>query len=154
MGYVDYELRLSNVQAVAASTGSTSYVDMIQSGWGVDDEVYAKFIINVAYGGTAGSSVTFAIQIAQDTAFGTMVDVVTYKCMASTLTAKAIPLVVKLPVAMMTNQLGISGGDLYQANKLPYRYLQAYYTLGVASTTFSVTCILVKDSAVGIDKVY
>jgi hypothetical protein len=153
MGYVDYELLLGNAQAVTASTQTTNYIDAVQAGWAADDELYAKFFITTAYGGTAGSSVTLSIQIAQDTAFGTATEIVSYKCMASVLAAKAVPLVVKLPVGMMVYQLGKSGGDLYQANVLPYRYIRGYYTLAVASTTFSATCTLMKDINTTIDRV-
>jgi len=148
---LDYQLTLSSVQAITVSTNSTNTVDAVMAGWGANEEVYARFVINVAYGGTAGSSVTLAIQIAQDTAFGTVNTVVSYLCLASVLTARAIPLCVKLPVAMMTGFLGI-GGTTTPPNTLPYRYVRAYYTLGVATTTFTVSCHLVKDVGVTVDK--
>lgn len=153
MGYVDYDLLLSNAQAITASTQSTSYVDAIQAGWGQNEEVYAKFMVTTAYSGTAGNSVTFAVQIAQDTTFATMLTVASAILGSTNLTAKSIPLVVKLPAAMMTGQLGKSGGDIYQPDKLPYRYIRAYYTLGESHTTISVSCMLMKDTQVTIDKV-
>jgi hypothetical protein len=151
--YIDYDLRLSNKQDISGAAGSptsTYAVDSIQSGWGHNDEVYARFMIQTAVAASASSSVTFAIQIAQDTAFGTAITAVSVIKNAADLTAKAIPLVVKLPVAMMT---GVTGGDtLYNPNNLPYRYIRAIYTTGTASTAGKVTCDLVYSSAVTIDK--
>jgi hypothetical protein len=150
--YIDYDLRISTAQALTVTTSSTSYVDCVQAGWGANDEVYARFMVQTLFAGTAASSVTFAIQIAQDTLFATVLTVVSVQKLASTLTAKSIPLVVKLPVAMITGQTG--GDTLYNALNLPYRYLRAYYTVTVTGslTAGNITCDLVKDTGVTIDK--
>jgi hypothetical protein len=147
--YIDYDLRLSNAQALTASTQSSSYIDAIQSGWGANDELYARFVVTTAFTGSATGSVTFAIQIAQDTAFASVLTVVTLTKIVSQLTAQAVPLVVKLPVAMMTKQM--QGDTLYSPNDVPYRYIKAYYTLG-SNAAGSVTCSLVMNTPTTIDK--
>jgi hypothetical protein len=150
--YIDYGLRMSDKQAITVTTSSTSYVDAIQAGWGQDDEVYARFMVTTAFAGTAGATVTIAIQIAQDTAFGTALTVVSSAIASAKLTAKAIPLVAKLPVAMAT---GATGGDtLYNPNNLPYRYIRAYYTPVTAYpvASLSITCDLVLSSPLTMDK--
>ena len=161
--YIDYDARLSdkqdltNASATIAST-STYYLDAVQSGWGADDEVYARFQVGTAFAGTAGSSITIALQIAQDTAFATVTTVVS-KTIAGVakLPKNNIPLVVKLPVEMMSFQT--QGDTLYsQAANTglgPYRYLRATYQVtgtNCALTAGTITCVLVKNPPVTIDR--
>jgi hypothetical protein len=154
--YIDYDLRISNGQALTVTTSSTSYIDAIQAGWGADAEVYARFMIGTAIAGTAASSITFAIQIAQDTAFATVLTVVTVSKYVAQMTAKSIPLVVKLPVAMMTGQ--IQGDTLYSSSAatgyLPYRYVRANYTVTVSGslTGGTVYCDFVMAEPTTIDR--
>lgn len=147
--FIDYDLRLSNAQALTASTQSSYYIDSIQSGWAANDELYARFQVSTAFTGSATGSVTFAIQIAQDTAFASVLTVVSVVKIVSQLTLGTIPLVVKLPVAMMTKQM--QGDTLYSPNDVPYRYVKAYYTLG-SNAAGSVTCNLVMSTPTTIDK--
>lgn len=149
--YIDYDLRLSKNQAITGSDTSTYYVDSVQSGWGVNDEVYARFMVQTAFAGSASASVTFSIQISQDTAFTTATNVLSVIKLASGLTLKSIPLVAKLPVAMMLSHAG--GDSLYSPNTLPYRYVRAYYTVAAPVLTGgNITCDLVKDAPVTMDR--
>ena len=151
--YIDYQLRLSssqNVGAAAAAFTSTYILDAVQAGWAANDEVYARFMVQTAFAGSAGSSITLAIQIAQDTAFATLVTAVSVIKAATSFTAKMIPLVVKLPVAMMTNQM--AGDTLYSSSTLPYRYIRGLYTTTFALTAGALTVDLVKDTPVTIDR--
>jgi hypothetical protein len=141
--YLDYELTLSNAQALTVSTSSTSYVDTVMSGWGADQEVYARFMVTTAFGVTTTSSVTLAIQIAQDTAFGTSVTVVQILKQVQNLTVNSVPLVVKLPADMFKGF----------GSTLPYRYIRAYYTLAAGANTGSISCHLIKDAQTTLDKV-
>jgi hypothetical protein len=156
--YIDYNARLSDKQNLTlASVGlvitSTYILDTIQAGWGGDDEVYARFQVGTAFGGTAGSSITMALQIAQDTAFASASTVVSKNVSIAKLVANNIPLVVKLPVEMMTGQTG--GDTLYNPNNLPYRYVRAFYT-GVGTNSYvgtgTMSCMLVMSSPVTIDR--
>jgi hypothetical protein len=71
--------------------------------------------------------------------------------------ANNVPLVVKLPVEMMTNQIG---GDTFygpiSGTTKPYRYLRATYT-GVGTNsmicTGTMSCMLVMASPVTVDKI-
>jgi hypothetical protein len=83
--YIDYNARLSDKQSCSlASVGnsitSTYILDTIQAGWGANDEVYARFQVGTVFSGTANSSLTIALQIAQDAAFGTLTTVVSKNC--------------------------------------------------------------------------
>ena len=154
--YIDYQARLSDKQSLVAAASaitSTYILDTVQAGWGVDDEVYARFQVGTVFAASAASSLTLAIQIAQDTGFATVLTVVSVVKAANGgvgLTANAIPLVVKLPVAMMTGQTG--GDTLYNASGLPYRYIRALYTSTFAITTGTISCSLVKDTQTTIDR--
>jgi hypothetical protein len=151
--YLDYQLRLSSSQSVgsaAAGHTSTYFIDAIQSGWGHDEELYARFMVQTAFAGSAGSSITLAIQIAQDTAFATVITVISVVKAATSLTAKMIPLVAKLPVAMMTGQTG--GDTLYNSTGLPYRYIRGLYTTTFALSAGALTVDLVKSSVTTIDR--
>lgn len=154
--YRDYELLLSDKQAITVSTNSTNYIDTLDSGWGHNDEVYARFMVGTAFAGTAASSVTLAIQIAQDTSFASVTTVVSKVILASTLTASKVPLMVKLPAEMATGTLGnqnvIGAGT---GMTLPYRYIRAYYTVAVSGslTAGTITCEMVMNGATTLDKV-
>ena len=152
--YIDYNARLSDKQSLvaAASAMTSTYIfDTIQAGWAANDEVYARFQVGTAIAGSAASSLTLAIQIAQDTAFATLITVVSKVVAAGGgIVANTIPLVVKLPVAMMTGQTG--GDTLYNANNLPYRYVRALYTSTFALTAGTISCQLVLDSPTTIDR--
>jgi len=153
--YIDYQARLSDKQdltAAASAITSTYILDTLQSGWGSDNEVYARFQVGTAFTCSAASSLTIAIQIAQDTAFATLVTVVSkvIGALATNLVKNNIPLVVKLPVQMMTGQTG--GDTLYNANNLPYRYVRVLYTSTFAITAGTISCQLVKDTQTTIDK--
>ena len=78
--YIDYQAYLSTRQdltAAAPATATSTYIlDTIQSGWGANDEIYARFQVGTAFAGSAASSMTIAIQIAQDTGFATAITVV------------------------------------------------------------------------------
>lgn len=152
--YIDYQARLSNLQSLvsaAASLTSTYILDTIQAGWAADDEVYARFQIGTACAGSAECSVTIAVQIAQDTAFASVISAVSYVTNATTkLVANNIPLVVKLPVAMMSGAM--TGDTLYSPSRLPYRYVRALYTLTHALTAGTISCMFVKDTNVTIDR--
>jgi len=141
--YIDYELTLSSAQALTGSTTSTNYIDAIKAGWAADDEVYARFMVTTAFGVTTTSSVTLAIQIAQDTAFATALTVVQILKQVGDLSAKAIPLMLKLPASVMTGMLGAN----------PYRYIRASYTLAAGASSGAISCHLVKDPQVTVDKV-
>jgi hypothetical protein len=154
--YIDYQARLSDKQSLVAAASaitSTYILDTIQSGWGADDEVYARFQVGTVFAASAASSLTLAIQIAQDTGFATLITCAT-KVLAANggvgMTANAIPWVVKLPVSMMTGQTG--GDTLYNASGLPYRYLRVLYTSTFAIITGTISCQLVKDTPVTIDR--
>ena len=152
--YIDYQARLSDKQsliAAASAITSTYILDTIQAGWAADDEVYARFQVGTAIAGSAASSLTLAIQIAQDTGFATVLTVVSKVIAAGGgIVANNIPLVVKLPVAMMTGQTG--GDTLYNATGLPYRYVRALYTSTFALTAGTISCQLVKDTPTTIDR--
>jgi hypothetical protein len=153
--YIDYQARLSDKQdltAAASAITSTYILDTIQSGWGMNDEVYARFQVGTAFTSSAASSLTLAIQIAQDTAFSTVLTVVSkiVGALSTNLVKNNIPLVVKLPVAMMTGQTG--GDTLYNPLNLPYRYVRALYTSTYAITAGTISCQFVYSSPVTIDK--
>ena len=113
-------------------------------------------MIGTAIAGTAASSITFAIQIAQDTAFATTLTVISVSKYVAQMPAKSIPLVAKLPIAMMTGQ--IQGDTLYTTSAtsgyLPYRYIRAYYTVTVSGSISggTVYCDLVLSSPSTIDR--
>jgi hypothetical protein len=153
--YIDYQARLSDVQsliaAAPAAITSTYILDTVQAGWGANDEIYARFQVGTAFAGSSASSITIAIQIAQDTAFATVINVVSVtKAATAALTLNSIPLVVKLPVAMMTNQM--AGDTLYSANRLPYRYVRALYTSTFGYTAGTISCLLVTNTPTTIDR--
>lgn len=156
--YIDFQAYLSTRQSLSlASVGltitSTFILDTLQAGWGANDEVYARFQVGTAFTGTAGSSITIGVQIAQDTGFSTISTVVSKNVSIAKLVANNIPLVVKLPVEMMAGQTG--GDTLYNPNNVPYRYVRAFYT-GVGSNSYvgtgTMSCMLVLNSPVTIDR--
>jgi hypothetical protein len=153
--YIDYDARLSDKQdltAAASALTSTYYLDAVQAGWGQNDEVYARFQVGTAFTCSAAASLTLAIQIAQDTAFATALTAVTYTvgALATNLVKNNIPLVVKLPVKMMTNQTG--GDTLYNANNVTYRYVRALYTSTYAITAGTISCQFVLNTPTTIDR--
>ena len=154
--YIDYQARLSDKQSLAgaaAAITSTYILDTIQAGWGADDEVYARFQVGTLFAASAACSVTIAIQIAQDTGFATVLTVVSVIKAGNAgvgMTANAIPLVAKLPVAMMTGAM--YGDSLYSSGLLPYRYVRALYTSTYAITAGTISCMFVKDTNVTIDR--
>ena len=153
--YIDYQARLSDKQdltAAASAMTSTYILDTVQAGFGVDDEVYARFQVGTAFTCSAAASLTLAIQIAQDTAFATLLTVVTKTigALATNLPKNNIPLVVKLPVQMMTGQTG--GDTLYNPNNVTYRYVRALYTSTFAITAGTISCQFVKNSPTTIDR--
>jgi hypothetical protein len=161
--YIDYDARLSDKQDLTnasstVSSTSTYYLDTLQAGWGANDEVYARFQVGTAFAGTAASSLTIAIQIAQDTAFSTVLTAATTTISTvAKLPKNNIPFVVKLPVAMMTGQT--QGDSLYTnsatSGNLPYRYVRATYQVtgtGCALTAGTISCMLVMNPPVTIDR--
>jgi hypothetical protein len=159
--YIDYNARLSDIQnltnsSTSVAATSTYILDTIQAGWGVNDEVYARFQVGTAFAGTAGSTITIALQIAQDTSFSTVLTVVSKACALAKLVKNNIPLVVKLPLEMMTGQTW--GDSLYgpmSGGVGTYRYVRATYTVtGTACnlTAGTISCQFVKDPPVTIDR--
>jgi hypothetical protein len=152
--YIDYQARLSDKQSLVAAGSaitSTYILDTIQSGWGHNDEVYARFQVGTAFVATAACSLTLAIQIAQDTAFASLLTVVSKTQACHGIAKNSLPLVVKLPVAMMTNQL--AGDSLYgPSNQLPYRYVRALYTTTDGVSTGTMSCILVLAAQTTVDR--
>lgn len=157
--YIDYQARLSDKQdltAAASAITSTYILDTLQAGWAANDEVYARFQIGTAFACSAASSLTLAIQIAQDTAFATLLTVVTKTigALATNLVKNNIPLVVKLPVEMMTYHL--QGDTLYSNSATTgiktYRYVRALYTSTFAITAGTISCQLVMNSPTTVDR--
>ena len=153
--YIDYQARLSDKQSLVAAASaitSTYILDTIQSGWAQNEEVYARFQVGTAFTCSSAASLTLAIQIAQDAAFATLLTVVTNTigALATNLVKNNIPLVVKLPVAMMTGQTG--GDTLYNPNNLPYRYVRALYTSTFAITAGTISCQFVLNTPTTIDR--
>jgi hypothetical protein len=161
--YIDYQARLSDKQdltnsSVGGTATSTYILDTLQAGWGQNDEVYVRFQVGTAFAGTATSSVTFGIQIAQDTAFASATTVIqkTVSTVAK-LPKNNIPLVAKLPMEMMTNTL--QGDTLYAPTtvngNLTYRYVRAIYQVtgtGCNLTAGTISCQFVIGSPTTIDK--
>ena len=157
--YIDYNARLSDKQSLVAAASaitSTYILDTIQAGWAANDEVYARFQVGTAFACSAASSLTLAIQIAQDAGFATLLTVVTKTigALATNLVKNNIPLVVKLPVEMMTLQL--QGDTLYSSSAttgaLPYRYVRALYTSTFAITAGTISCAFVLNNPTTIDR--
>jgi hypothetical protein len=131
--YIDDYLILSDAQALTISTNSTNVVDTLAAGHGHNDMVWAKFQVDTAFAGTAGSSVQMTIQTSA--AGSTWTDLCSASVAITALTAGAVPYAVKLP-------LGVA------------RYIRAYYTVTVsgALTAGKMDCRLVKDIDVTMDR--
>ena len=137
--YRDDFMDLSDAQAITVTTDSTNYIDTLAAGWAEDEEMYVKFQINTAFVGTTAATLQMAIQIAQDTAFATVLTVLFINATTASLPAGAV-WAVKLPSALVTKG---------------YRYIRAYYTVtGNTYTAGKIDAALCKDVDVFLETIH
>lgn len=147
--YIDNNLILSDAQSITATATSTYYVDMLSTGFGHNDELYAQFLVDSTFTTTAGASITLGIVIANETTLASQSNVVSKSVLWTTATAASGAVLATLKIGPDVYKPGsISGVDA------PFRYLFAVYTLagGVVSGG-KIDCRLVKDIDMTMDKV-
>ena len=146
---LDYNLILSDAQSVTTGATSTYYVDMLSTGFGHNDELYAQFLINTAFTITSGASITCAIMIANETSLASKAVAVSKIVMWDSTNASA-----NYPIATLK-----IGPDVFKRGSItgvdaPFRYLFAEYTLaGGAVAAGKIDCRLLKDINLTMDKV-
>lgn len=146
---IDNNLYLSDAQAVTTTGTSTYYIDMLSTGFGHNDELYAQFLINTAMVVTAASSITMAIWVANETTFASQTLVASRLILWSTVTT--LTGTVGAGVVLATMHIG---PDIYkQDGTTPYRYLYARYTLDDLISGGKIDSYLVKDIDMTMDKV-
>lgn len=146
---IDNNLYLSDAQTITATGTSTYYIDMLSTGFGHNDELYAQFLVNTAFVVTAASSITMAIWIANETTYASA-SLVSSRIVkwsdVTTLTGTA-----GAGVVLATLHLG---PNVYkQDGTTPFRYLYAIYTLSDAVSGGKIDGYLIKDIDLTMDKV-
>ena len=112
---LDYNLVLSDAQAITVTATSTNILDMVATGFAHNDELWAQWLVDTVFAGTAGTTLDLSIQIAQDSAFATVITLLLGS------------------VTHVSVSLGLAAGYVF-SYKLPpairragYRYLRGYY---------------------------
>lgn len=145
--YIDNNLILSDAQSVTTTATSTYYIDMLSTGFGHNDELYAQFLVDTAFTITSGASITVALMVANETTFSSTSVVAMKTILWNSTTASADYMLANMKI----------GPDIYKPGSIsgtnsPFRYLYATYTpVGgvVASGKFNAR--LVKDIDMGLD---
>ncbi len=137
---IDYNLVLSDAQDISGAAGSdasTSYLDQLAAGDAIGDGCWAQFLIDTAFAGTAGSSITFALQTDDNASFTSPTTVMTRSMDITELTAGVVPICAQLPLHPNGMQ----------------RYIRGYYTSTAALSAGKVDLRIVKDVDKTLDKV-
>jgi hypothetical protein len=129
---IDYDLVLSDAQAVTASAASDSYIDQLAAGDAYGNECFVEFLIDTTFTPNS-ATIVFALQCDDNTSFSS-------------------PKVLYASGALADTAL-VAG---YRAGrvKIPLgaeRYLRAYYTVSGTAVAGKIDCRIVKDVDVSIN---
>ena len=143
--YIDSNLILSTAQAITVAATSTYYIDMLSTGFGHNDELYAQFYVDTSFTITSGASITLTIMLGNETTFASTSVAVMKTVLWNSTTASSGYLLATMHI----------GPDVYkQDGDNPFRYLYATYALpGGAVSAGKIDARLVKDIDMTMDKV-
>lgn len=132
MPYVDSSLLLSDAQAMSATAASTNIIDLSASrNLGAGEPMAVVLCVDVAADGTTGDETySVAVQVDDDSAFGSSTTITTYTVPRTT---------VKNDIHVIPIPITASNSD--------NRYLRVNYTLGGTTPSITVTTYLSPLSA-------